>query len=383
LAYAKPRLGRGDWFTIITVKGERMPGKLDRRELMKGAASVMLLAGLQGCQVLPGPKLRFSPVRASLDRVTRITVCTRPFRAAGPRVERETVGEKWVVHNYGHGGSGWSLSWGSSSIAIQLALASGERDIGVLGLPPNVRSSLATGVWSPDSRICLQQNATPAFKLQWERMARTSFQNYQSFLGLPGTPVEFIDNYSVSDSRGGEGSESLPDARPPFADLQRELIGDLIPATEEFSPGSHTLGNRYLRRHTEMMFNISAYTRVLLDEFHANGGRIQIREFHGVQDLAALPHKTLINSTGYGARDLFGDQSVTPVRGQLTRLIPQVEVNYGLFYKGVLFVPRRDGLVFQAVGENDYYGFDDATTVADRAESERAVNTIAGLFANA
>jgi D-amino-acid oxidase len=67
----------------------------------------------------------------------------------------------------------------------------------------------------------------------------------------------------------------------------------------------------------------------------------------------------------------------------LTRLIPQAEVNYGLFYKDVLFVPRRDGLVFQTVGQNDYYGFDDATTVADRDESEHAVSTIAGLFASA
>jgi len=93
-----------------------------------------------------------------------------------------------------------------------------------------------------------------------------------------------------------------------------------------------------------------------------------------------LPQQTLINATGYGARELFGDQSITPVRGQLTRLIPQAEVNYGLFYKGVSLVPRRDGLVIQAVGDNDYYGFDDATTVPDRDESERSISTIASLF---
>jgi hypothetical protein len=61
-------------------------------------------------------------------------------------------------------------------------------------------------------------------------------------------------------------------------------------------------------------------------------------------------------------------------------MIPQPEVNYGLFYKGVSFVPRRDGLVFQAVGEDDYYGFNDATADPDPAEAALAVNTIAGLF---
>jgi hypothetical protein len=37
-------------------------------------------------------------------------------------------------------------------------------------------------------------------------------------------------------------------------------------------------------------------------------------------------------------------------------------------------------LVFQVVGENDYYGFDDATTAPDRAEAELAVNTITSLW---
>jgi hypothetical protein len=97
-------------------------------------------------------------------------------------------------------------------------------------------------------------------------------------------------------------------------------------------------------------------------------------------DFAQLRQKTLINATGYGSRALFNDQSITPVRGQLARMIPQVEINYGLFHKGVSFVPRRDGLVFQAVGEDDYYGFDDDTTTPNRAEAELAVNTIADLF---
>ena len=44
-------------------------------------------------------------------------------------------------------------------------------------------------------------------------------------------------------------------------------------------------------------------------------------------------------------------------------------------------MPRRDGLVFQVAGDNDYYGYDDDTEVPDRDEAERAVNTIASLFA--
>ena len=70
---------------------------------------------------------------AALERLERITVCTRPFRAAGPRIEAERLADKLVIHNYGHGGSGWSLSWGSATLVLPLALASGSREIGVIG----------------------------------------------------------------------------------------------------------------------------------------------------------------------------------------------------------------------------------------------------------
>jgi len=387
--------------------------RFGRRRLLAGAGAALLVGALDGCSVggfdrrtAAAPRLQLAPLRAATDRITQITVCTRPFRAQGPRLDVERIGQKTVVHNYGHGGSGWSLSWGSSSIAVENAMRSGERDVAVIGcgalgltsglllqragarvtiyakdLPPNVRSSLATGVWTPDSRICLEDSATPEFKQRWAAMARRSFQTYQTLLGLPGNPVEFIDTYFVSDDPASPHRRGqADDPRPKFAGLQRELLADLIPRAEEFAPGSHSLGERYLRRNTQMMFNISAYSRLLVADFLANGGKIQIAEFHAPADLTTLRENVLINATGFGARALFGDESVVPVRGQLARMIPQPDINYGLIYKDVAFVPRRDGMVFQVIGADDYYGYDDPTTVPDRTEAELAVNTIAGLY---
>jgi glycine/D-amino acid oxidase-like deaminating enzyme len=392
----------------------RTQAPLGRRRFLAGAGAALALAGIAGCSIgaagarrrLVLPALQLTPLRAGTDRITQITVCTRPFRAQGPRLDVEQLGQKTIVHNYGHGGSGWSLSWGSSGIAVQKAMATGARDIAVIGcgalgltsglllqragarvtiyakdLPPNVRSSLASGLWTPDSRICLEEHATPAFKQLWAGMARRSFQTYQTLLGLPGNPVEFIDDYFVSDEQITAGRRGpSTDTRPKFADLQREMIADLIPQSEDFGPGSHPFGGRFLRRNSLMMFNINAYARLLLADFVANAGRIEIAEFHAPDDLAKLREKVLINATGFGSRALFGDESIIPVRGQLARMIPQPEINYGLFYKGVSFVPRRDGLVFQVVGDSDYYGFDDDSTEPDRAEAELAVNTIAGLY---
>jgi glycine/D-amino acid oxidase-like deaminating enzyme len=382
-----------------------------RRKFVAGAGAALLGGALEGCGIAPPNNSRdaglvLPRLRASPDRITSITVCTRPFRAQGPRLEVERIGDKTVVHNYGHGGSGWSLSWGSSGIAVEKAMATGERDVAVIGcgalgltsalllqragarvtiyakeLPPNVRSSLATGVWTPDSRICFENDATPAFKQLWERMARESFRTYQTLLGLPGHPVEYFDNYFVTDSAIGSGPKEPEDSRPRFARFQRELVPDLIPKPDDFAPGTHSLGEHYLRRNTLMMFNISAYARMLMSDFLESGGKIEIREFNSPADFARLPQKTLINATGYGARALLGDKSLTPVRGQLARMMPQPGIKYGFYYHGVSFVPRRDGLVFQVVGANDYYGYDDDTAVPDRTEAELAVNTITGLFA--
>jgi glycine/D-amino acid oxidase-like deaminating enzyme len=390
-----------------------MPQPFDRRRVLAAAGSTLFLGGLQGCGIrlrreapVQPSVLQLPPVRASVDRITRITVCTRPFRAQGPRIDLERVGQKNVVHNYGHGGSGWSLSWGSSGMAVELALATGERNIGVVGcgalgltsasllqragihttiyakeLPPNVRSSWASGLWTPDSRICLEENATPAFKQTWQTMARDSYRTYQTLLGLPGTPVEFIDSYLVADTEDLRRRHQDPaDPRPKFAELQRELLDDLIPNPRDFGPGTHPFGNRYVRRGTTMMFNLTSYSHLLLSDFLAGGGKIEIVEFHSPGDLAALPERTLINATGYGARALFNDASITPVRGQVARGIPQPEVGYGLFYQGVSYVPRRDGPVFQVVGDSDYVGFGDESTNPDRAEAELAVATIAKLF---
>ncbi len=121
---------------------------MDRRNFLQSAAAVTSLGLTSGCTRPPvraagTPALPFydavpplAPIRAHEDRLFKITVCSRPFRAQGPRIEAERIGDKLIVHNYGHGGSGWSLSWGSGTVALDLALAGrdpSQTDVAVIG----------------------------------------------------------------------------------------------------------------------------------------------------------------------------------------------------------------------------------------------------------
>jgi hypothetical protein len=163
-----------------------------------------------------------------------------------------------------------------------------------------------------------------------------------------------------------------------YAHLDDQL-GDVQPRSQALSPAQHPFPVPHARRYTQLVFNLPSYSRLLMDDFYRQGGEIEQRDFQSPRQFAALPERTLVNATGYGARALFNDASVIPVRGQTAHLIPQPEVNYGITYRGhnLSVVTRRDGIVVQAQAEGDY---GNANTTPDRAASDAAVQRLADLF---
>lgn len=383
--------------------------RVNRRGLMQAS----LAAAVAGCSTRdssfePAPAL--APIRARTDRIFDIAVCLRPFRPAGPRVETERLGDVLVVHNYGHGGSGWSLSWGSSTRAVQLAMQASPAEVavvgcGALGLTsailaqragarvtiyardqlPETTSARATGEWTPDSRIALVNAAAPGFAAVWEEMARTSFKRHRDYLGLPGTPVEWIDQYSVSGDtpRTAQSAEAssrtATEPAPEFASYARS-IRDLTPRWRKVPADATPFKATSVARGEVMVFNIADYGHTLMNDFFIAGGQFRRADFRSPAQIAALGKRVVINCTGYGARALWKDGSLVPVRGQIARLIPQPEVRYGLVYRHIMTVPRRDGMVVQSFTGGERQGYGDANEVPDRAEAEQAVRTLAELF---
>ena len=99
-----------------------------RRDVLRATGFAALGAGLSACArrhvpslVLPEGPRRFARVRVSEDRIIRTVVGIRPFRPTGFVVRGEKLGDQTVVHNYGHGGAGVTLSWGTSHLAVEEA----------------------------------------------------------------------------------------------------------------------------------------------------------------------------------------------------------------------------------------------------------------------
>jgi D-amino-acid oxidase len=72
-----------------------------------------------------------SRIVAECSRVLKISnppvlaerVGLRPFRKSGVRLERDRLRDsRTVIHNYGHGGAGFTLSWGCAREVVNLAL---------------------------------------------------------------------------------------------------------------------------------------------------------------------------------------------------------------------------------------------------------------------
>lgn len=383
---------------------------MDRRRFMTAGAGLLATMPLAGRAVAGfDPFAGVEPIRVSEDRIFRTTVCLRPFRAAGPRMEVETVGRKRVVHNYGHGGSGWSLSWGSAQQVVPMAMADGVMDIAVIGAGalgltaaltaqrmgarvtiyareqfPDVRSARATGTWSPDSRIAMEKAVDPGFADRWETMARASFATYQSYLGLPGDPVEWTDRYVLDDEAMAPGrrAHGVADQTRPdnFLHLEHRLA-DITPRSVDLAPGTHPFRPAFARRSSSLTFNVADLAHQLTSDFLIAGGHIVPMTFNTPSDLSRLRQKSVINCTGYGARALWRDDSIVPVRGQIAWLIPQPGATYGVYYKGLSMLARRDGIVVQDVGADEWFGYGDDNETPDRAAAVASVRTLAGFWA--
>lgn len=266
----------------------KMINPLNRRSfiLKSGLAALGTTMGVSSCQKKTTDAGGHNLAKAKLaaDLVIKETVGLRPYRLSGPGLESVKLGGKTIVH-YGHGGSGFSLSWGTAKIAVDLVTEIGQIDAavigsGVIGLTtarvlqnrgykvriyakdifPDHASSLATGTWSPANLLCENNYITDQFKDFWKTSCLHAFKSHQNLLGINNGIVEWISHYIVN----GKTHHEEPSLH----------IKDLLPNRVTLDRHQHPFkGNRVMFEST-MVFNIPSYLQYLMDEFRSFGGEI-------------------------------------------------------------------------------------------------------------
>lgn len=371
---------------------------MDRRTLLKVGGMATLGLGFGGCAprrppvTTPArrpparPALNLPLVDISWDRIIRTTVGLRPHRPSGFVLKAEQFDDKTVIHNYGHGGTGLSLGWGTGYLAADLATAHGDRRAAVIGcgivgltaarqfqrrgfdvtiyakdLPPNTTSNMALAGFTPTSGL-LSGEHTPEWDAQFRRAAEITYEQLQLMIG-PHFGLDWVDSYSLSnvEQRRSEGGGGGGDAGLLPASLR---TGRVV-----FGPGEHPFPSKYAFRSTGIRIEPSILLEALMRDVVLFGGRIVVRTFDTPRDLMSLKEPIIVNCTGLGSRELFNDQQLIPVKGQLTVLIPQPEINYrtaggvpdasgqtggqtgGQRGVGIHMMPRSDGIVLGGTSE--------------------------------
>ena len=322
--------------------------------------------------------LSFKPVKVSADRVIRTIVGLRPFRPSGFILKSERLNDKTIIHNYGHGGGGVSLSWGTAKLAVDLALQTQETSFAVLGcgviglstarllqrkgfqvtiyakdLPPETTSNVAGALWAPVS-VFEENKVTSEFINQFNQASKISHRMFQDFVGEK-YGVWWIKNYFLGDAFDFPGGK------------------ELYPGFNKHHDAKIFFGSADVTEISTMMIEPPIYLNALTEDFYQAGGKIEVKHFNAKQDIELLGEKVIMNCTGLGSSKLFSDPELIPVRGQLSILLPQTEIDYSYVapsHDNLLYMfPRKDGIILGGTSEKENWSLE-----PDAKESERILN---------
>lgn len=368
---------------------DAMAWHADRRTLIASGAALALsgcatanagkargLAPASGLSILPRclPRLQIDPTR-----VIRTVAGLRPYRPSGFVVRAERLDDSLLVHNYGHGGGGISLSWGSSKLATGLGLPGHSGRVAVIGsgimglttarlvqeagypvtiyterLPPGTTSNIAGGQihavgFFDDEKV------GPQFLDQAAAAADYTRRRFQIMAG-DDYGIHWLPTYDQT--RGSNPVEPDP----------------VYPGRVRLGPGDHPFPVENIVRYDTMYVETGRFLERLLRDIRIAGGQVEVRRFDSPAQVAALPETLIFNCTGLGAAALFGDTELVPVRGQLAVLIPQPEIDYAYTLHAGYMFPRGDGILLGGTYERgEYQAQPQPQDIADIVESHSAI----------
>jgi glycine/D-amino acid oxidase-like deaminating enzyme len=330
---------------------------------------------------LPTPDFTFDP-----NAPGACIAGVRPYRNGSYRLDAETASGKFIVHNYGHGGAGITLSWGCAAkvrdIVQQQLVNSPGQSVAVLGAGV-MGLTAATLLLDLGADVTIYADRLPpdttSFKAggQWA-VSVVEFQGKEQELAEIITTAYTTFKNSIGNGFGVSPRPNYTRTRSHNLDVVLQLAPGLIPPPV-------ALARMPFEGHTQPGFEYQTLlveppiflARLQADLLAREVPFVQ-RKFMSRSDVVgSLTQNIIVNCTGLGAMTLWSDPKVVPIKGQLAMLPPQLNLQYLYGQDGYMF-PRTDHVV---IGGTFEVGVNDETP--DKSVCRSLVNHIASLFGKA
>jgi D-amino-acid oxidase len=185
---------------------------------------------------------------------------------------------------------------GCGVIGLTAALSMRESGLDVrivaAALPSDTTSSVAAALWYP-------YRAYPEDRvLSW---GKRTFEVFEDLARVPESGVRMREGVEI-------WGEPVPD--PWWA----SAVPNVRRCAEDELPPGYRDGHAFVAPVVEM----PVYLGYLLDRFMATGGHVEQRAVSSLEEAGEA--RVIVNCAGLGARELVGDTSMEPIRGQIARV---------------------------------------------------------------
>lgn len=269
-----------------------------------------------------------TPPVISPKTIAQKIVCTRPMREGRFQICVETIGNKTVVHCYGHGGSGWTTLFGSVNQAIRLfERQHPDKSVpirvigsGCMGLTVAVELSrlgyCVNGIFSKDLYDIASWRAAGYFALV---SVKTSAEE-QANLNEIGMNT-FATVQQIARGKHSYFTQDMVREMPVYCSVDTESgVEDLarrgvIPNREDVTLdfGKGVVHSGFVKYMTYFM-DTTLLMRQLVAEVKRLGIPLEVKKITSFQEVS---ESVVFNCSGMGARALTGDQQLISVRGHL------------------------------------------------------------------
>jgi len=268
-------------------------------------------------------------------------LCYRPMKHGMPKLSIESIGSKVIAHNYGHGGSGWTLGPGSAKYVNNLLINSSlAKSLADKSIPIGIIGAGLVGLFTAYDLIKRGYSNITIYAEKIDSLA----SNYAGGLLAPVSMDNNHDMQPIIDQIGVDAYRFYDDiAKNKNIDFKQgaHLVPSYFNSREDsgleayvgkvMKPAKEVLldfGNGTTRQMVAYDDGIYLNTALLMAELHnfINNHRINIA-LGKVSSFNQLTENFIFNCSGLGAIELAKDTTLVPVQGHLIMLKDQVPEN--------------------------------------------------------